>query len=122
MLKDSLYKIISLKNAESTIEAVLEIDKINEIFEGHFPGQSVLPGACMLQMVKEVLVIVLGKTLRLKKADVMRFTRVVDPALSNLISLSIIFDIKDDGIIGVIAKLINDGSVCLKMQGVFVII
>ena len=79
MLKDSLYKIITLNQVDGTIEAVLEIDKANKIFEGHFPGQPILPGACMLQMVKEILEFALNLNIRLKKAGQMKFIAMIDP-------------------------------------------
>jgi 3-hydroxyacyl-[acyl-carrier-protein] dehydratase len=120
MLKDSLYKIISLNNADSTIEAVLEIDKTNEIFDGHFPGQPVLPGACMLQMVKEILGYALNLDIRLKKAGQMKFMTMIDPTLNNIISLAITCNLDDNGAIGVTAKLIDKEVIYFKFQGVFV--
>jgi 3-hydroxyacyl-[acyl-carrier-protein] dehydratase len=120
MLKDSLYKIISLTNVDGTIEAVLEIDKTNEIFDGHFPGQPVLPGACMLQMVKEILEFALNLNIRLKKAGQMKFINKIDPTLNPTISLTITCNFDDIEAISVTAKLINNEVICFKFQGVFV--
>ena len=119
MLKDALYKIVSLDHREGAIEAVLEINKDNEIFTGHFPGHPVLPGACMLQMVKELLETALNTKIRLKKADQMKFLRMIDPTINNVVSLVISYEFIDKGNINITAKLTDKEAVCFKFQGVF---
>jgi len=121
MLKDSLYKIISSDNAENRVKAVLEIDAANEIFLGHFPGQPVLPGACMLQIVKEVLEEIFRRKLRLQKASQLKFLKMVDPTISNLLNLDLSYDLEGD-IIHLTANMSSAGDVCLKMKGDFVFI
>ena len=55
MLKDSLYRILNISGENNAIEAIIELDEHHDIFKGHFPGQPVLPGVCMLQITKEIL-------------------------------------------------------------------
>ena len=121
MLKNSLYKIISSDHKENSIKAVLEIDAANELFLGHFPGQPILPGACMLQMVKEVLEAVFEKKVRLKKANQLKFLKMVDPTSNNLLKLDLIYNL-EGGLIHLTASMASAGDVCLKMKGDFVFI
>ena len=55
MLNDNLYRTDSFSYQEEKIEAEISIDVHHKIFEGHFPGQPVLPGVCMIQIVKELV-------------------------------------------------------------------
>jgi len=64
---DGLFKISKLEHQEGVISAVLDINKDCDIFNGHFPGHPVVPGACMLQIVKEVLEKALETSLTVKK-------------------------------------------------------
>jgi 3-hydroxyacyl-[acyl-carrier-protein] dehydratase len=101
------------------INAVLEMDIASEIFEGHFPGQPILPGACMVQLVKEVLEENLSSILKLEKADNLKFLSLIDPHKNNLLLLEINYTI-DERQIKATASLIAEDVVCFKFQGVFV--
>jgi 3-hydroxyacyl-[acyl-carrier-protein] dehydratase len=120
MLKDSLYRIISLAHQENTIEATLEINKNNVIFEGHFPGQPVLPGACMLQIVKEVLGSTINTTIRLKKADQIKFLVLIDPGSNNILQLKLSYRLEDNNNISVTANLRAQKEICFKFRGSFI--
>ena len=119
MLKDSLFHIISSDRQENVINAVLEMDNTNQIFEGHFHGQPVLPGACMVQLVKEVLEEHLNSMLKLEKADNLKFMSLIDPQKNNLLLLEINYAI-DESQVKATASLIAKDVVCFKFQGVFV--
>ena len=79
MLKDTLYKIKTITHNDGIIEATMQINEYHEILKGHFPGQPVLPGACMLQMVKDVLENTLVKRVQLQKATNIKFLQLIDP-------------------------------------------
>ena len=59
--------------------AVLVLNTAHPIFAGHFPGQPVVPGACQLQMVQELLSHSLGGKYRLRQADQLKFLTPIDP-------------------------------------------
>ena len=80
MLKDSLYTIQNIAAGNNIIEATIELDEQHDIFKGHFPSQPVLPGVCMLQMVKEILAFFFNYKVQLLKAEDIRFFAMVDPA------------------------------------------
>jgi 3-hydroxyacyl-[acyl-carrier-protein] dehydratase len=120
MLKNELYKINSIAHNEGIIEASLEINKNNELFKGHFPGHPVLPGACMLQIVKEVLEGSLNKSVQLKKADYIKFLLIVDPARNNILQIKLIYKITDNNNILVTASLVAENDICFKFHGLFI--
>lgn len=114
----SLLTIVSVTNANHHIRAVLHINADDPILKGHFPGHPVVPGASMLQMVKEVLEDALQKPLLLKKGNQLKFMNLVDPTKSTEVQLEINYHIKEDGI-HANAKLSAADTVCFKFQGVF---
>ncbi len=119
MLKEPLFTISSVHQQENTVHVVLDIDKTNTIFDGHFPAQPVVPGACMVQIVKEVLAKVLNTAVRLTKAENIKFLSLVEPANNQLLLLDMTYELIGDEI-KVTVNLIAHEVVCMKFQGVFI--
>ncbi len=118
MLTEPIFKILALDHRENIIDVVLEIDRHNPIFEGHFPGQPVVPGACMLQLVKDVLADALNRPVRLIIAENIKFLSLLEPATDTVLHLSIDYQLADSEI-KVTANLTAGETVCMKLQGVF---
>ncbi len=54
MLLKDLYKIKSFTYADGKVNTEVIINKDHEIFTGHFPDNPVMPGVCMIQIIKEL--------------------------------------------------------------------
>jgi 3-hydroxyacyl-[acyl-carrier-protein] dehydratase len=118
---NNLLTIQEITHEEGSVSAVLGIDPGSDILKGHFPGHPVVPGACMLQIVKEVLERALNKPLRLKKADNLKFLNMIDPGANTEIQLHLSYRSDDEGIIMVNAKLSSSQTLHFKFQGSFII-
>ena len=119
MLKEPLFKIASLTHTDGQIDAALQIDQQHEIFGGHFPDHPVVPGACMLQVVKDILGDTLKVSLGLVRADNIKFLSLVEPA-TGLLQLDINYQ-QAEGNLKVTANLLAEETVCMKLQGVFAV-
>src|ERR1700712_2521832 len=87
MLQGNFFFIEKINIDAGRVTASLKIDRHHKIFEGHFPGSPVVPGVCMMQIVKEILENALGKELNLKKADHMKFLSILNPDQADKILL-----------------------------------
>jgi len=114
-----LYTIENLKVANGSIITTVVLNAAHPIFEGHFPGQPVLPGACMLDMMKDVTSIALGHQLKLVKADNLKFIVPVDPLVANRLQINITYQLINNEL--KIKATISGESPFMKMNGVFVI-
>jgi len=112
-----VFKVLSVEHSENSIVAMLAVDESSEIFKGHFPGQPVAPGACMLQTVKEILADTLGAQIRLVKADNIKFLNMVTPDVLNLM-LRINYNSVEDQV-KINSYLTSGEQVFMKLQGVF---
>lgn len=117
---DTIFKVTNLKRDDAFISASLEINKNSELFNGHFPGHPVLPGACMLQLVKDVLADTLNTSLRLKMADQLKFIVLIDPTIIHTMQLEISCEFSDEDFITASAKLIAGEVICFKFLGTFI--
>ncbi len=121
MLLDSLYTISRWSTGPGQVEAELEIDAAHPIFKGHFPGQPVLPGVCMIQMVKEVMEKVTGERLFMHKADNIKFLQMVDPTRTHSLTLTVQYQ-TDANELSVQAVLKSGDSNLMKINGGFRIV
>lgn len=120
ILKDDFYSIIQLTDADNTVQATLQLNPAHRIFEGHFPGQPVVPGVCMIQMVKELLEMASGKTLMLNQADSIKFLSVINPVDAILVQAQVQYSEKQNNELQVTASLHCEERICLKLKSVFI--
>ncbi len=119
MLLNDFFTISNLESHGKDVKASLVINADHRIFEGHFPGQPVVPGVCMVQMVKEILEQVLGKSTDLVSAAEMKFLSVINPVENNIIQAILNYAIIEDGRILVSATLKKDEINHFKFKGQF---
>ena len=66
MLRNDFYTIVSWENiSENSFFVTITINKNHAIFDGHFPQNPIVPGVCMLQMVKDLMEDELNKSIHL---------------------------------------------------------
>jgi 3-hydroxyacyl-[acyl-carrier-protein] dehydratase len=119
MLLGDFYTINYLEETGFDIKAGLVINAGHKIFEGHFPGQPVVPGVCMMQMVKEIMEKVIGKKTNLVRAHEMKFLAVINPQENNTIQAALKYNIEETGNIVVSATLFKDELNHFKFKGLF---
>lgn len=118
MLNNHLYSISSLTRTATDIDAVLTLNIASNIFEGHFPGHPVLPGACQLQAVKDVLEEALQQKLQITKAAGLKFINMVDPRQNSELQLKIAYAFKEDSY-QISASISHASATCTKVQAGF---
>ena len=119
-MNNDLFSIDQINHEDGVIAAILGINSGSDILEGHFPGHPVVPGACMLQVVKDTLERTLIQSLRLRKADQLKFMNMIDPASTSIVRLDVVYRYDEEGDICVIAKLSNPEVIYFKFQGSFI--
>ena len=119
ILQGDFFTISNLEVAGPDIKADLIINAGHKIFEGHFPAQPVVPGVCMMQMVKEVIEVVTGKKTDLLKANEMKFLAIIDPLKNNSISATLKYSIEEHGNLVVSATFFKNELTHYKFKGQF---
>lgn len=114
MLIKDFYKVISLETIEDTTSTTIEINKDHDIFKGHFPDNPVMPGVCMMQIIKEIVESVLGVKLFMEKCVNVKFMALINPEINAVLDLELQIS-EDEGIVKVknISKF--EDTVALKL-------
>jgi 3-hydroxyacyl-[acyl-carrier-protein] dehydratase len=119
MLVNDFFSISKLEEEGFEIRADLVINANHKIFEGHFPGHPVVPGVCMMQMVKEILENVIGKKTNLVRAGEMKFLAIINPKENNMIRATLKYSIEENGNMAVSAILFKESLIHFKFKGLF---
>ena len=79
VLKD-FYQVQSKEQVSEHLHLVaVTINGHHEIFKGHFPGNPVTPGVCMMQIVKDLAEEIFNKKLVLVTANNVKFMAIINP-------------------------------------------
>ena len=84
MLKDNFYHI----TAENAGEYTIAFDAQHAIFQAHFPGKPIVPGACLVQIAQEMASLWLQKTIIFTQIDNLKFLKLVTPDVAPTFQLT----------------------------------
>jgi 3-hydroxyacyl-[acyl-carrier-protein] dehydratase len=121
MLIEGLYTVQSLDQNEQEVNAQVKLHADHDVFKGHFPGNPIMPGVCMIQMIKEITEKVTEKALFLSVATNVKFMAKINPEENEVIDLSLKIS-QDDDIIKVKNITSYGHTVALKLSTTFKII
>lgn len=122
MLNKDFFKIIEFIDNDDNINqfaARIELNAGHDIFKGHFPGEPIVPGVCLLQMAKEIIEERLKVKLQLIKAPNVKYLSIVNPDVDPIIEYQFqVSRVEQQVTAEVLAK--NHEAVCIKMKVVYV--
>lgn len=121
MLAGKLYNVQQQQQNEGTISTVIAWNVAHPIFEGHFPGQPVVPGVCMMQTIQEILGSALQKNVMIRKAANMKFLNMIDPTQQPEVTVEITYSLLDTQEVKVTAAIKHEAVIFLKFQGLFTV-
>ena len=121
MLIEGLYTTHRLEQNDQEVKASVKLNAAHDVFKGHFPGSPVMPGVCMIQMIKELTEEVLDKKLFLSVATNVKFMAIIDPVVNETIDLTLNITESED-----VVKVKNvtsyEDTVALKLSATFKIL
>ncbi len=118
MLLENFYTVNNLDIAESIATANITINKDHEIFKGHFPGNPVTPGVCMMQIIKELTEQVVSEKLFMQSSSNVKFMAIINPDVNPDLELTLTI-LEEDGLFKVKNVTKFEDTVALKLSTTF---
>jgi len=122
MLKNDLYKVEQIlrgKN-DNNISFLIRFDPDHEIFKGHFPGNPILPGVCIIQILKEIVMDMTGEKILLQNVSSIKYLSILNPLDNSMVSLDVEFHEKGQDNIIFCSAILQYGSVIFcRFKGSF---
>jgi 3-hydroxyacyl-[acyl-carrier-protein] dehydratase len=109
-----------MQHDPGVITAQLTLNATHSIFTGHFPGQPVVPGVCMMLLIRELLESALDQPLRLIGADHAKFLTMLRPG--DTVEAELRYTMAENTgapEIKVTARLFNQAATYFKYQATF---
>lgn len=117
---NDIFRALQTEHKEGKVTADISVNPNSPILKGHFPGHPVVPGACMLQVVKEVLERALDRTLQLKTADHLKFVSLIAADNQRVVQLEITYRFLDEDAVFLTSRLFSGENLYFKLQCTFV--
>jgi len=119
VLKD-FYKILSEeKISDSKHTITILVNEKHEIFKGHFPGNPIMPGVCMIQIIKELTEKITQETLMIQTLANVKFMALINPENNPELRLELDITITEDDLVKVKNTTYFNDTVALKLSNVY---
>ena len=76
---DNLFIPQSMKDTADGFEAVVRCNPSHPVYQVHFPGNPITPGACLLQLAGDLMRQKTGRPLYLKSSKNIKFLSILTP-------------------------------------------
>jgi 3-hydroxyacyl-[acyl-carrier-protein] dehydratase len=121
MLQDSLYQLLSFNLSEpgDRITATVKLSKEHPVFQGHFPGNPILPGVCTIQIIKELIDRGMETKYMLTKASNVKYLGFVNPVANPDVQFDLFLKPSDTGVITCNATASAGGTTTCSFKGEF---
>lgn len=120
MLLKDFYKVISLeKTAENKYLVVVLINEEHEVFKGHFPGNPIMPGVCMMQIIKELTEQISASPLFMESLSNAKFMALINPFNTPELRLELDVSMTETDLVKVKNVTYFDDTVALKLSSVY---
>jgi 3-hydroxyacyl-[acyl-carrier-protein] dehydratase len=91
MFLNDLYTIIQTEpeGNSNKFTVSIRINPSHQIFKGHFPGNPILPGVCIVQILKEILMDHMRIRLILQNAASIKYLSFINPELNGIVNFDV---------------------------------
>ncbi|RZJ66836.1 MAG: 3-hydroxyacyl-ACP dehydratase [Flavobacterium sp.] len=120
MLLTDFYSVVS--NEETSTGNHLVMIRVNpnhEVFKGHFPGNPVMPGVCMMQIIKELTEEINGSSLFMQSLSNVKFMALINPEQTPELRLELNISQTEDSLVKVKNTTYFNDTVALKLASTY---
>jgi 3-hydroxyacyl-[acyl-carrier-protein] dehydratase len=120
IFRDDLWTLSSLVSEEAdAFKAVVKFNTSHRIFEVHFPGSPIVPGACIVQIATELLSHHLSSPVILNEAKNIKFINLINPLQFNEVEFCFKLTMRDNDIIVAVISVCSGENVFVKISAQF---
>ncbi|MRX39346.1 3-hydroxyacyl-ACP dehydratase [Flavobacterium sp. LC2016-23] len=119
VLKD-FYKVLSEeKTGDTRYNIRILVNASHDVFKGHFPGNPIMPGVCMIQIIKELTESITKSTLMIQTLTNVKFMALINPETNPELLLELDITTTDDDLVKVKNTTCFNDTVALKLSNVY---
>lgn len=116
MLLTNFYTIRQRTTADNAWCIVAELNPEHPLYQGHFPEQPIVPGVCMLQLIKECAEEIRQQSLHYAQIASCKFLSAINPMETKVLELTLNFKETADGQLQLLAEGKADEGCFIKLK------
>jgi len=119
VLKDFYNVLSEEKTGDSKYSITILINEKHEVFKGHFPGNPIMPGVCMIQIIKELTAAITKSTLIIQTSSNVKFMALINPEVTPELRLELEITTTEEDLVKVKNTTYFNDTVALKLSNVY---
>jgi 3-hydroxyacyl-[acyl-carrier-protein] dehydratase len=120
MILQDFYKILSEeKVSDSKYIVTILVNEKHEVFKGHFPGNPIMPGVCMIQIIKELTESITKSSVMIQSLANVKFMALINPEATPELRLELDVTTTEDGLVKVKNTTYFNDTTALKLSNVY---
>jgi 3-hydroxyacyl-[acyl-carrier-protein] dehydratase len=121
MLLQNFYTLNDLSLTDENLAlAKISLNSTHEIFKGHFPGNPITPGVCMMQIIKEICSKIVQSPIQMTQSKNIKFLAIINPEVNPKLDIKLNFNHLDADNFTVSANVSFAETNALKVQAQYV--
>ncbi|WP_291286412.1 3-hydroxyacyl-ACP dehydratase [Flavobacterium sp.] len=119
VLKDFYTVLSEEKTGDSKYTIAILVNEKHEVFKGHFPGNPIMPGVCMIQIIKELTESITKSTLMIQTLSNVKFMALINPEINPELRLELDIVTTEEDLVKVKNTTYFNDTVALKLSNVY---
>ena len=120
MLLKDFYTVVSKDEvSQGNFTVGIRVNAGHEVFKGHFPGNPVMPGVCMMQIIKELTEEIAGSDLFMQSLSNVKFMALINPDATPDLRLELNISQSEDNLVKVKNTTYFNDTVALKLASTY---
>jgi 3-hydroxymyristoyl/3-hydroxydecanoyl-(acyl carrier protein) dehydratase len=113
---DNLYYIAETRGGENDFGFTILLNRNHDIYLAHFPGNPIMPGACIIQMCKELMERRTGRHFYIREVIKAKFLAAINPDVCNMLQVDFSRMTAADGGLKVYAAIRSGDTTYVKLH------
>ncbi|MEG2101883.1 3-hydroxyacyl-ACP dehydratase [Flavobacterium sp. FlaQc-28] len=120
MVLQDFYKVLSEeKTGDAKYNIRILVNANHEVFKGHFPGNPIMPGVCMIQIIKELTESITKSSLMIQTLTNVKFMALINPETNPELRLELDITVTEDDLVKVKNTTYFNDTVALKLSNAY---
>lgn len=120
MVLQDFYKVLSEeKTGDAKYNIRILVNANHEVFKGHFPGNPIMPGVCMIQIIKELTESITKSSLMIRTLTNVKFMALINPETNPELRLELDITVTEDDLVKVKNTTYFNDTVALKLSNAY---
>ena len=113
ILADDFYRASRIESENNTLFSTeIDFNGAHPIFAAHFPNQPIVPGACLVQISKELIETFISHKINILNFKSLKFIKTIDPNEFPKVSFTVTLSPKESDVTAQISIVFNEITFC----------